>query len=99
MTPEANELVTYAVNESNLYRNVQEAILKNLRKKIAKGVYDADKALILWKYHADHAAQLYTKEYKAFGPNGSYGIFTPAQRKEAAASLADHYNEELMEAA
>jgi hypothetical protein len=87
---EARELALYAVNEGDLYRGQTQAILANLRRKIAKGVYDAEKAIVLWGYLADAAAKKYRAE---FGP--MIGGFNKATRIAAAREIAEHYAEEL----
>ena len=92
---EAHELALYTVNEADLYRQRAQPIMTNLRKKIRKGTYDAVKALKLWAYLADAGAQKYTKEIGEGGPNGSYGIFSKADRALAAKELAEHYEDEL----
>ncbi len=91
---EVTELVLYITNDSVLYRQQAQPIIANLRKKIAKGTYDAAKAVKLWGYLANSGAQKYTKEYGGSG-NGSYGSFSAADRREAAKELAESYEEEL----
>lgn len=95
MTTESRELVLYAENNGDLYRQRIQPVLVNLRKKLSKKTYDANKALVLWKYVADDAAQRYTKEFGSGGTNGSYGIFSPEDRRIAAKELAENYDEEL----
>ena len=92
---EAHELALYAVNDGTLYRQRAQPIMANLRKKIRKGTYDATKAIKLWCYLADAAAQAYTKESGSGGLNGSYGVFSKADRALAAKEIAAHYDEEL----
>ncbi len=92
---EVHELVLFITNDGGLYRQQAQPIIKNLRKKIAKGTYDATKALKLWGYLANSGAQKYTKEYGSPGPNGSYGAFNAADRRAAAKELAESYEEEL----
>lgn len=58
----AHELRLYADNTSHLYNSSKVPIMKNLEKKKAKGVYNHDKAIKLWGYHADRAAHAYHKE-------------------------------------
>ncbi len=91
---EATELVLFITNDGDLYRQQAQPIIKNLRKKIAKGTYDAAKAVKLWGYLANSGAQKYTKEFGGSG-NGSYGSFSAADRRAAAKELADSYEEEL----
>ena len=86
------ELVLYADNDGQLYQQSTSPIRKNLSKKFAKGVYDHDKAIVLWKYHADRAAKKYGIEH---GNNDGFRIFSPADRKEAAKQFADEWQMEL----
>ena len=46
-----------------LHHGSHMPIIKNLKKKVKKGVYDSEKAKVLWGHHADRAAQSYHKEY------------------------------------
>lgn len=80
---ESRELRLFADNDANLSRQSLQPIRDNLGKKMDKGVYDPEKAATLWKYHADRAAQAYTKQFGGDG-NGSHGSFSPAVRREAA---------------
>lgn len=86
------ELVLYAENDGTLYQQSTAPIQKNLSKKWVKGIYDHDKAIQLWKYHADRAAKAYGRE---FGNNDGLKIFSPAVRKAAAAEFANDWKEEL----
>ena len=86
------ELVLYAENDGTLYQQSTAPIQKNLSKKWVKGIYDHDKAIQLWKYHADRAAKAYGRE---FSNNDGLKIFSPAVRKAAAAEFANDWKEEL----
>jgi len=86
------ELVLYITNDGELYRRQVIPIIDNLRKKIKRNVYDADKAVKLWKYLADAGAKKYTQE---FGTPDAM-IFSPATREAVAVELRDNYDEELM---
>jgi len=89
---EVRELVLYAENDGTLYNQSTAPIQKNLSKKWAKGIYDHDKAITLWKYHADRAAKAYGKE---FGNDDGFATFSPAVRKAAAKEFADSWMMEL----
>ncbi len=93
-TAEGMELSMFIINDGDLYRQQAQPIIKNLRKKIASGKYDATKALKLWGYLANSGAQKYTKEFGGSG-NGGYGSFSPAHRRDAAHELAAAYEDEL----
>jgi hypothetical protein len=95
---EVTELVLFITNDGNLYRQQAQPIIANLAKKIRKGTYDAVKAVKLWGYLADAGAQKYTRETDS-APRTSFGIFTKADRVAAAKELADHYADELSDAA
>lgn len=87
----AHELMLYAENDADLYRQSFIPIVKNLEKKYAKGTYDPELAKKLWKYHADRAAAKYGLEH---GNGDGLKIFSPSVRREVAAQLqADHYAE------
>lgn len=79
----SRELRLYADNNADLHRQSMQPVRDNLGKKMDKGVYDSEKAKTLWGYHADRAAQAYTKEHGGSG-NKSFGSFSPADRREAA---------------
>lgn len=86
------ELVLYAENDGQLYQQSTAPIQKNLSKKWQKGIYDHDKAIQLWKYHADRAAKAYGRE---FSNNDGLKIFSPAVRKAAAEEFANDWKAEL----
>lgn len=82
-SPESRELRLFADNDGDLYRQSKQPIIDNLGKKMDKGNYDPSKAATLWGYHADRAAQSYTKQLGSPGDKW-HQMFTPAVRKEAA---------------
>jgi hypothetical protein len=61
-TDAARELDLYAENTYELYGQFN-AIIANLKRKIAKGTYRPALAPKLWRYWYDAAAQRYCKEY------------------------------------
>lgn len=63
----AREIQLYADNDSMLYYQRRNPILKNLSKKYLKGTYDVDKAAKLWRYYIDAAMQKYHKEFGGRG--------------------------------
>ena len=89
----SHELYLSAVNDANLYRQQIEPIIKNLRKKIAKGTYNATLALKLWRYAADTAAKKYT--HGGHGAGKGYGVFSVPIREETARELAEYYASEV----
>jgi len=58
-----NELDLFVMNNEDLYRRQFMPIIKNLQRKIAKNVYDHEKAKKLWMYLVDAAAKEYVKEF------------------------------------
>lgn len=92
-THESRELELYTTNDSDLYRQRQLPIQKNLTKKYEKGTYDHVKAVTLWMYLIDDGAKKYCKE---FGLTKKwFAIFTKEIRLETAQVLADHYLAEM----
>jgi hypothetical protein len=85
----ARELFLFGSNDGDLYRQRTQPIIDNLAKKVAKGTYDFQKSLTLWKYWADDAAKRYAKEYG--------GAFDVPTRKLAAQMAADYYGEHVQE--
>lgn len=63
----------------------REAILSNLGKKKAKGVYDHEKAKKLWGHYAKSLSDHYKTHYGAEA--------NPATRALVASKLADHYKD------
>ena len=85
----ARELFLFISNDGDLYRLRTTHIIDNLAKKKAKGVFDHEKSLTLWKYLADDGAKKYAKDY-----GGSFDVPT---RKMTAKMLADYYDEHIDE--
>ena len=99
MHTDAHELTLFATNDGELYRARIQPIIANLARKVAAGTYDPAKALKLWRYAADDAAQRYTREHGTPGPHGAYGSFNVETRKACAAMLAESYAESVADAA
>lgn len=93
--PQAQKLILHGDNDSHLYQSSTVPIRKNLNKKIKKGVYDHEKAKKLWGYHADRAAQSYTKEHGHAGQKW-HELFSTKHRKAAAAHWADEHHEAII---
>lgn len=87
---EAHELELYAENTGSLYPQKLD-IIKNLQKKMDKGVYDPNLAWRLWLYWIDRAAQQYAKE------NGGvwFQMFPKAIRTQVAKSMASDEEERI----
>lgn len=88
-TVESRELVLYATNTGDLYRGQITAVIKNLAKKVKRGIYDKEKAIDLWYSVATTASNLYKKEF-------GYS-FSVMDRFTAAIELEEYYKEEVQE--
>lgn len=90
---DARELLLFITDDANLYRQQTTPIIVNLNNRLAKGTYDAEKAVKLWQYLADNGAKLYNKE------NGdgrmSLSMFDKETRQIVARGLAEYYADEL----
>ncbi len=84
------ELRLYAENESTIYP-MHQAIVASLKKKMAKGTYDATKAPLAWAHWVEVAARKYVKE---FGGNLTV-TFPPAVRHAVAAEIAHDEGERI----
>lgn len=84
------ELRLYAENESAIYPQHQ-AIVENIKRKMARGVYEPSKAPKLWGYWVDAAARRYVKE---FGGDLTT-TFPPAVRRAVAAEVAHDEGERI----
>lgn len=87
----ADELVLYAENTGELYPLIQST-QKSLMTKRARGDFDVLKAGKAWMNVMNRAAQMYTREFRAPGPHGSYGKFSPGTRSAAAGQMMSHFS-------
>ena len=85
----AYQLEGYIESDGQLYTQMIVPVIKNLERKVKKGIYDYDKSLILWQHVADEGAKRYVKELG--GP--AYNVAT---RKEVAKKLSSYYEENYM---
>lgn len=85
----AYQLEGYIESDGDLYRQMIVPVIKNLERKVQKGIYDYDKSLIAWQHVADEGARRYVKEFG--GP--AYNVAT---RKEVAKKLSEYYEENYM---
>lgn len=69
----ARELELYTDNDSQIYRSRITPIKDNLRKKIAKGVFDYNRSVDLWMYAVEDGAKKYFKEFGSRDPESSFG--------------------------
>lgn len=85
-TAESRELFLYATNCGDLYRQMITPAIENLKKKAAKGKYDADKAVDLYYYITTEASKRYNREF-------GYS-FSVADRFTAAVDMEACYRED-----
>ena len=85
----ADQLAGFIESNEQLYNQMIVPVIKNLSRKVQKGIFDKEKSLILWQNVADEGAKMYVQEQG--GP--SYNVAT---RKETAKMLSEYYDEEVM---
>lgn len=86
-TQEATELYLFATNDGDLYRQSITPAIENLKRKVAKGIYDQNKSIDLFYHIATAASNKYQKYY-------GYS-FSVGDRWTAAVDMAEHYKEEI----
>ena len=92
----ANELALCTENDGNLYRQMTLPVIDNLKKKIAKGVYDEQLALKAWLNVVTAEARKYVREFGSPGDTIDR-MFNLATREEAAKEVARYYEDHLYE--
>ena len=90
---ESRELKLYIDNEYSLYKSMYEPQVKNLKRKLGKGIYDPVKAEKLFKYLADAGARKYQSD---FGSSSS-PIFSVQDRKDTAKELRISFEEVMQD--
>ncbi len=85
---ESDELKLYIDNDGDLYRQQTTSIIKNLQRKLTKGIYDKSKAEKLWMYLVENGAKKYAKE---FGGGTWHKMFSMADRKAVAKELNEDF--------
>jgi hypothetical protein len=86
----AHELKIYIDTTAELY-NQKKAIVANLKKKAAKGVYNHQLAAKLWMYLADAGAKMYIREFANSGDLPR--VFSKQTRMKTAQEFADQYKD------
>ena len=86
------ELRLYIDNEEPLYQQRRD-ILRNLLRKVDKGVYDHDKAPKLWRYLVDRGAREYSKSFDALLRVGTG--FPKVVRDAVAQDYADEFLDDI----
>ena len=89
-----NELDTYIMNNEDLYRRRFMPIISNIKRKLAKNVYDHEKAQILWMYLVDDAAKEYVKEFGSTQDDVK-DLFPKETRQQVAQLISDRELENI----
>lgn len=87
-TNESRELSLYAENTASIWNRAIQPVIDNLTKKVAKGVYDSEKAIIACFHVMTAASNMYKKEY-------GYS-FSVGDRWTAATDLRDYIEAEYL---
>lgn len=90
----ANELFLYATNEYSLYTMYVQPILKNFRRKVKKGTFNADLAPKAFDSCVKDAAMRYCKEFCTPG-QPYYYIFNAATRREVSRMMYGFFAHEI----
>lgn len=93
-TDDVRELVLYIINKAQLNNQVQSTI-RNLKRKVARNMYDPDKAVDAFMYVAKDGAKMYDKEYGSY--SGSSTWLNRDTLKAIATELRDYYEEQIFE--
>lgn len=86
----ARELLLFINNDYGLYRSHHVPIIKNLLRKMRKGVFDAEKAVKLFMYLTEAGAKKYGRA-SGWSGSGIPAFFTKATREAAARELRDEF--------
>ena len=93
-TEATRELDLFIQNDEELYRRRFMPIILNLKKKIAKGIYDHKLAVKMWMYLVDDAAKKYVEEYGS-QTDDVKDMFPKEVRLQVAQDLADREKDNL----
>jgi hypothetical protein len=89
-----NELDTYIMNNEELYRRRFMPIISNIKRKLAKNLYDHEKAQKLWMYLVDDAAKEYVKEFGSTQDDVAT-MFPKETRQQVARVISDRELENI----
>lgn len=92
---DVRELVLYITNNGDMYRGIIDSTVKNLRRKIKRGIYDEQRAIDAWMYVADEGVRRYDREFGS--GRGSLTFLDKPTRREIAKELKDEYDEYVRE--
>lgn len=87
-TTESRELFLYATNDGILYRQMISPVIENMKRKVVKGIYDAEKAQAAYYRIATEASNHY---YRDFGYK-----FSVQDRFTAACDMVEYYEDEVL---
>ncbi len=93
-TEATRELDLFIMNDEDLYRRRFMPIILNLKRKMAKGVYDHKLAAKLWMYLVDDAAKEYVKEFGSTQDDVS-NMFPKETRERVARIISDRELENI----
>lgn len=88
-----NDVPISLTSYSWFYFGIVQPVLKNLVGKMHKGIYNSDKAIILWEHAIDNAVR--RSEFKR-DYCGDIKI-NRIEKREIAKYLQEHYEDELQE--
>lgn len=91
---DVRELVLYITNEAQLNNQVR-SIIRNLKRKVARNMYDANKAVDAFMYVAKDGAKMYDKEFGSY--SGSSTWLNRDTLKAVATELRDYYEDQIFE--
>ena len=89
-----NELDSFIQNDEDLYRRRFMPIISNIKRKLAKNVYDHEKAQTLWMYLVDDAAKEYVKEFGS-QQDDVKDMFPKETRQQVAQVISDRELENI----
>ena len=89
-----NELDLFIMNDEDLYRRRFMPIIKNIRRKMKRGIYDHKKVIKLWMYLVDDAARQYVQEFGTPDQDVK-DMFPKETRLQVAQVIADREKENI----
>ena len=92
-----DDIKMVAVNDGNLYRQQGRPIVENLARKIAKGTFDAQKAVKLFGYLADSAVRNYSVQQLDY-KKPKLTILSKPEREILAQEFLEYYADEIKDA-
>ena len=92
-----DDIKMVAVNDGNLYRQQGRPIVENLARKMAKGTFDAQKAVKLFGYLADSAVRNYSVQQLDY-KKPTLTILSKPEREILAQNFLEYYADEIKDA-